>query len=153
MPKYFIYVIYTSVLSLILLAVVPRRDIHRLAIYGIIFGGVIEAVLVLTLDRVITVIKYTNYGPFAVSGFPFFPVIAWTVYTILFLYFLPERKPWNYAFIAVSSAYSTVFANVLVNLGIFELHYHRLIVPLLIYLPWHYFVAWAYTKLTQKQPV
>lgn len=44
MPEHFIYPIYTTILSLLAFALVPRKELRRLAIYGIFFGAVADII-------------------------------------------------------------------------------------------------------------
>jgi len=65
------------------------------------------------------------------------------------LYLLPKKRPWSYLFPAVASGYSIYFSNILQALGILKWNYGNPILPLLIvYIPWHFAVTWAYFKIT-----
>ncbi|MGI6037748.1 MAG: hypothetical protein ACOYD6_05925 [Limnochordia bacterium] len=141
MAQHYVYCVYTGLLALLLLAVVPRRAIRSLAIFGVLCGGVVDATLILLMGS-LQVVEYINYGPFGYGPLPFFPLIAWTV----FFYFLPRRTPWIYIYIIVSAAYCVLFANVLVNLDILRFYRGRLLVPFLIYLPWLSLATWFYLK-------
>lgn len=72
MPKYFIYPIFTVIFAIILIANVPRQEIQRLSIYGIIFGGIID-VLVHSFGYVAGLFAWINYGPFGFIGVHLFP--------------------------------------------------------------------------------
>ncbi|MBO8168277.1 MAG: hypothetical protein H0Z35_03710 [Thermoanaerobacteraceae bacterium] len=147
LPKYFIYIVYTGILALMLIAVIPRQDIKRLAIYGIIFGAVMDGVLIVLVSHILGLGGYLHYGPLGFMGIPLFPLFAWTAYFILYFYFLPEQKPFLYIYTLAAAAYSTLLSNVLENLGIFKWNYGRLLVPFIIYTLWHVAVTWAYGKL------
>lgn len=150
MPLYFIYPIYTGILGLILCAVVPKKDIQRLAVYGLISGGVLDAVVIILFTHILGVGGYINYGPFGFMGMPFFPLLAWTIFFILFFYFIPEKKPWNYIFVLIAALYSVLFSNMLMNLGIFKWNYDRLIIPFLIYISWFSAVTWGFYRVAKK---
>lgn len=148
MPKQFIYPIYTSIIAFITFALVPRKEIRRLAMYGIFFGAVTDVFFIL-LVGIIGMGKYINYKYFGAFGIPLFPPIAWTAYFILYLYILPKNKPWNYLFPAIASGYSVFLSNILQAMGILKWNYGNPLLPLLIiYAPWHYAVTWAYFRLT-----
>ena len=150
MPKYFIYPIYTLVLFLIVLAVVPRKKIQTFSFYAIFFGAIVEIALIFLLTKVIGVGGYKNFGPFGFLGVPFFPPIAWVAFFILFLYFLPKKRPWNYIYIFAAAGYGVLFSNVLKNLGIFSWNMGEIVIPYILYLSWFSFFAWAYYKLTNN---
>jgi len=147
LTTYFVYPIYTIVLLIITYALVPRREIRYLFRYGIIFGAVTDAVLIILVSKILDWGAYINYGPFAFKGFPFFPLIAWTAYFILYLYLLPKTKPWIYIFPISAAFYSLLFSNVLQNLGIFKWNWGTIIVPSILYLFWHIAVTWIYIKI------
>ncbi len=152
MPVYFIYPIYTAVLMLIVLAVVPRRQIKKLALYGIIFGAATD-VLVIVFLKLIGAGGYINIGPFGFMSIPFFPPIAWTAFFILLLHFLPEKNPWNYIYVLVAAGFSTMFSNVLGNLGIFKWNYGGLVVPYITYLSWFSFTTWYFLNDMRDEKV
>lgn len=148
MPKYLIYPIYTSILALITFALIPRKEIRRLAMYGIFFGGIAD-VFFIELLGITGMGEYINYKYFGAFGIPFFPPIAWTAYFIMFLYMLPKNKPWNYLFPIIASGYSVYFSNILQALGILKWNYGNPLLPwIIIYAPWHFGVTWAYFRIT-----
>ncbi|WP_366924056.1 hypothetical protein MFMK1_000997 [Metallumcola ferriviriculae] len=146
LPLYWIYPLYTGILAIALVALVPKSQIRKLAYYAIILGGMADALLILVVTHVVGAGGYLNYLPFGFTVMPFFPPIAWVAYFIMFLHFLPDKQPWIYIYIASSALYSMLFSNVLLNLGIFTWNYGRLIVPLLIYFPWQFTAAWIYQR-------
>lgn len=145
LPLYFIYLGYSVILALIMIVLVPRRDVHKLALLGIIYGAVIDIFWIIFIGLVGGG-GYLNYGPLGFMSLPFIPPIAWTIYFILFLYFSPPKMPWNYLFSVIAAVYSVIFSNVLSNLGIFHWTFSKVFFPLGIYLVWHIFVTWSYTK-------
>jgi len=147
MPEHFIYPIYTSILALIAVTLVPRQELKRLALPGILFGAVAD-IFYIKLIGLIKMGEYINYKYFGAFGIPFFPPVAWTVYFIMFLYLLPREKPWVYIFPAIASCYSIYFSNILQALGIFKWNYGNPILPLiLIYATWHFGVTWVYLRI------
>ncbi|KNZ71173.1 hypothetical protein Tfer_0251 [Thermincola ferriacetica] len=147
MPKHFIYPIYTAIIGLIAITVVPKKDIRRLAYFAILCGGVFDTLIILVVTHLLKIGGYINFGPFGILGIPFFPPIAWTIYFVLYFYTIPQTKPWVYIFPVISAMYSVLFSNVLANLGIFKWNYGQVIVPFLIYLTWHFLNTFAYIRL------
>ncbi|MCF8012166.1 MAG: hypothetical protein K9L17_13145 [Clostridiales bacterium] len=149
MPLYFINPIVAVILFLLVIAVVPRIEIRRLAFYGIIFGAIIDMFNILIFTKVLGIGSYINYGPFEFLDIPFFPLISWVAYFILFFYFLPKERPWDYIYVLSAASLSTMFSNILVNLGVFKWNYGELFVPYMIYLTWFALVTMAYYKLNE----
>ncbi|MHB9095745.1 MAG: hypothetical protein ACYC21_13850 [Eubacteriales bacterium] len=151
MEKYFIYPVYTGILGSIAAIMVPRQHMRRLAALAIVFGGAFDVAAILLLTKLLGVGGYLNFGPFGFIGIPLFPPIAWTIFFLMYFYILPDKKPWVYIFPFISAIFSIIFSNVLLNLGIFEWNYGRLVVPFLIYISWHSSVTWAYLKTTNNK--
>lgn len=149
MPLYFIYLIYSSALALITVIAVPRKFIHRLAVPGIFYGAVIDVFWIVFIGLT-GAGGYQNYGPLGFMTIPFIPPLAWTFYFILFLYFLPAKKPWNYLFALAAAFYSVIFSNVLANLGVFYWSFSKVIIPLGLYMTWFLFTVWSYEKYVGK---
>jgi len=145
-----LYPLYTAGLALIMFAVVPREDIRRLVPYAIVFGGIVDTLLLLILTFWLGVAGYINFGPFGFLGMPFFPLLAWTFFFVIYLYLLPERFPWNVVFTVTAAAFSVIFSNVLQNLGIFVWRTDRLVIPIIVYLIWMSLVTFVYQKFLVK---
>lgn len=47
MPKYWIYPLYAAAFAALLVVAVPRNEIRRLSIYGIIFGAIVDVISVI----------------------------------------------------------------------------------------------------------
>ena len=150
MSAVYTYFIYTGLLAIVVKLIVPMNEIRRLSIYAIVFGAIADAII-LSIIKLIGPNGYINYGPFGFLGFAFFPFLAWTCYYILYFYILPKGKAIRIIYIITAASYSTLFANVLVNLGVFEWHYERAILPFCIYLAWHSLSTWGYLKLNRKR--
>ena len=152
MPLYLLYPIYTAGIFLIMLAVVPRERIRRLVPYALLYGAVGDFAWLLILGY-LGIAGYINYGPFGFLGMPFFPLLAWTFFFIIYLHLLPERYPWNYLFTLSAAAYSLIFSNVLQNLGVFVWRTGRLVAPAVVYLTWMILVTYTYQNLFTRTRV
>lgn len=145
MPKYFIYLIFTSVFALILIATVPKKEIRRLAIYGIIFGGMMD-ILMLIFGNITGLYGWINYGPLGYMGIPILADISWAIYFILYFYFLPAKKPLNYVFACAGIVFSVLYTNLVINLGVFH-SYNRILLPLVSFIGWFSIATWGFYKL------
>jgi hypothetical protein len=85
MPTNAIPFLYASIFGIILVAVVPKKEIHRLFIYGLIFGGLFDIVVV-SLANLLGEFRITKLGVLKLahgiidSIIPFvvwFPVATW----------------------------------------------------------------------------
>lgn len=150
LPIYLIYAVYTTVLGIVAIVLVPKSCFKRLAFYSIFFGGVYDIFWIVLID-LIGAGGYKNYGPFGFLKIPFFPPIAWTIFFIMYLYILPEETPWNYLLAIIGAMYSTLFSNVLQNLGIFKWNYGRVIFPFFLYLVWLTSVTFLYGRYVLKK--
>lgn len=145
-----IYVIYTLALGILAFAVVPRSEIRRLSFWGIIYGAIADFTIIILVTHVLKGGGYKNYYPFGFMGIPFFPLLAWVFYFILYLYFLPQKRPWNIIYTIAAAGYSVIFSNILQNLGIFQWNVGRLFLPFMLYLSWNALVTWSYLKYFKK---
>jgi len=148
-PVYFIYLIYTGALALLMFILVPRKEIYRLALLGLFYGAIIDVFWILFIG-LIGAGGYLNYGPLGFQNIPFMPPVAWTIFFILFLYFAPKKRPWNYLFAVAAAIYSVFFSNVLANLGIFHWTFSKVLFPFGLYLTWTLFVTWSYEKVGKR---
>lgn len=142
---------YTFPLGILALAVIPRSEIRRLVFWGILYGTIIDFCLIIIVTNLLGGGGYQHYYPFGFMGMPFFPLLAWFFYFVLYLYFLPKTKPWKYIYTVTASIYCTIFSNTLQNLGIFQWNVDRLFLPFLLYLAWNSIVTWSYLKYFENK--
>lgn len=145
MPLYFIYFIYTAVFALILIVTVPKEEIRRLSIYGIIFGGLAD-IPVLIFGKLTGLFYWINYGPLGIKGICIFSNLSWAMFFIMYFYFLPKQKPLNYIFIGAGVVFSVLYHNLVIDLGIFY-SYNRYWVPIIAFSGWFIIVTWGFYKI------
>jgi hypothetical protein len=146
-PIKYIPFIYTTIFSIILVNVVPRNEIRRLFIYGLIFGGVFDVVIVETAN-LIGEFRYINYGQFGLFGIHFMAPIAWTVFVIIYFYLLPRKKIYIYLYTSMGVFYSIFFCQMITKLGVLKLAHglESSIIPFVIWFP---IATLGYLKLTK----
>jgi len=144
-PKYLIYPMFTAIFAFVLIATVPKTEIRRLSIYGIIFGGIMD-VIVHIFGHITGLFSWINYGPFAFKGISIFASVAWAIFFILYFYFLPKQKPLNYIFVSAAIGTSVLYYNLMIDLGIFGTP-SRMIVPILGFTLWFGVATWGFYKL------
>ncbi|WP_088227285.1 hypothetical protein [Desulfosporosinus sp. FKB] len=146
MPKYLIYPLYAAVFAVILSVCVPRKDIQRLSIHGIIFGGVFEVILHM-LGKLTGLYGWYAHGPLGYMGIQIFSPVSWGIFFILYFYFLPKYKPLNYIYMATAIIFSILYTNLVISLGVFHC-YDRFFVPLIAFIFWFSVATWGYYKLS-----
>lgn len=140
---------YTIGFAVILVALVPRREIRRLAIYGMIFGGLAD-ILVVSFAHYIGEFRYINYEPFGLFGIHFMAPIAWTVFFMLYFYFLPSGTVYRYIYTVMGMLYSMMFCQTITKLGILSLA-NGLVDSIVPFVPWYLAATWGYSKLTEQE--
>lgn len=145
MPKYLLYPIFTTVFALILIANVSKAEIRRLSIYGILFGGIMDA-LVHFFGYITGLFAWINYGPFGFMGVHIFANVTWSIFFILYFYFLPKLKPLNYLFVFAGVFFSVLYYNLVVNLEILYSQ-SRFLLPLAGFTAWFSISTWGFYKL------
>lgn len=144
MPRYFIPMIYTGIFALIIVAAVPKADIRRLSIYGIIFGACFD-ILVLIVGKFTGVFAYINYGPFGFWNIHFFAPFAWSLFFILYFYFLPKNNIYMVIYVAAAYIFSIFFDHMIVSLGIFERS--NQLATLIAFPIWFSTATWGFNRL------
>lgn len=145
MVQHLIYLINVAVFSLILVIVVPRKDIRRLSIYGIIFGTLMD-IIALLIGKATGLFGFINYGPFGFKGISIFASGAWAIYFILYFYFLPENKLLISIYALTGIIFSVLYTNMVIELGIFST-VSRILLPLIVFSIWFTVATWGYLKL------
>lgn len=75
MQTFLIYPLYTDLLAITAILLVPIQEIRKLLIYGLIFGALIDAILIF----VCFLANYINYGPFGFMDIPFLGIFHWNL--------------------------------------------------------------------------
>lgn len=144
MPIYYFHLIKLLIFLTLLVIVVPRAEIRRLAVYGIIFGSAYD-VIGLTIGHWANLFRWTNFGPFGYNYLPLDSPIAWCAFYIIYFYLLPKQKPLLYVFPLSGIVMSMIYSRVLVNLGMFIEPYF--ILRLANFTFWFCLATWGYLKL------
>lgn len=148
MPIKFIPLIYTIMFTLIMIAVVPRAEIRRLSIYGIVFGAMADGVLVIFANLTGS-FRYINYEEMGLFGIHFFAPISWALFYILYFYFLPKRRVYQYLYTFSGIFYSMMFCQMITKLGVLKLS-HGIIDSIVPFVIWFPVATWGYLKLLKS---
>ncbi len=148
MPAKAIPFLYAAIFGVILVNVVPKKDLHRLFIYGLIFGGILDIIFV-GFANLIGEFQYINYEPFGLMGIHFMAPISWTIYFMIYFYFLPEKKLYRVIYTLAGILYSMVFCQMITKLGVLKLT-HGIVDSTVPFVIWFPLATWGYEWLIQK---
>ena len=98
----------------------PKNEISRLFIYGLIFGGIFDIVFV-GAANLFGEFKYVNYEQFGLMGIHFMAPISWTIFFIIYFYLLPDKKIYIYLYVIIGFFYSVLFCQMITKLGVLKL--------------------------------
>ncbi|UWG95783.1 hypothetical protein LPY66_12755 [Dehalobacter sp. DCM] len=144
-PIKFIPFIYAILFAIIMIAVVPRAEIRRLSIYGILFGAVAD-VIVVVFGVLTGSFSYINYEELGLFGLHFFAPISWALFFIIYFYFLPKLRIYQYIYTFSAVFYSMMFCQMISKLGVLKLTHGIIdsIIPFVIWIP---LATWGFLKI------
>lgn len=140
--------IYSLIFAVILVAVVPKNEIRRLGIYGIIFGAIFDVVFV-SIANLTGSFRYINYEPFGLIGIHFMAPFSWAIFFILYFYFLPNKRSYIYLYTISGIFYSMMFCQMITKLGVLKLS-HGIIDSIIPFVLWFPLATWGYLKISTK---
>ncbi|ACB85738.1 hypothetical protein [Natranaerobius thermophilus] len=146
LEPYHYSMIFTTILALIVILAIPKKSIRDLFIWAVLFGYVIDFLILLGFYFLNLQAGYQNFGPFGFYNISIFHPMAWTFYFIIYLYFLPKERLYRFVAPFIAALHSTFVANILVELNVFLWVYERIFIPYLIYLTWHLLVTYIYDR-------
>jgi MFS family permease len=146
--KSFYYLIIAAILGVAAIALIPKEKYKKLFIYGLLFGGLGDTIIVTLFSKIFPLYQYKNMGAFNILGlFSIGTPITWTFVFAIFLYLLPVRKVFLVPYIITFLGFNVAMGMVMHSLGLFE--YNK---PLYQYLDlidftlWYIIAAWIYIK-------
>jgi hypothetical protein len=146
LPIYFLHLIKLAIFLLALVVLVPRTEIRRLAVYGLIFGSMYD-VIGLTIGHLTNLFRWINFGPFGYGYLPLDSPICWCAFYIMYFYLLPKHKLLVYIFPVSGIVMSMIYSRVLVNL---EMFIEPSFLPRLAnFTLWFSYATWGYFKLNE----
>lgn len=144
MPLFLLHPLYAVTFFIVLMLMVPRKEIQRLSLFGIVLGGGGD-VIVHAFGYSTGLFAWTNYGPFGFIGVHLFSGISWSAFFIVYLYYLPRKKPFVYVYIFASTCASAIYYNLVLDIQIF-MAVDRLILPIAGFVAWFGVATWAFLK-------
>ncbi len=141
------YPVYFVIVFSLTLIFIPKKEYKEYLIYGFINGGLTDMIVVGIFANLLHFMWFKNGGIFLVMGEFFLSPPCWTLTMMLFLYFLPERRPFLYLYILTFTLYSFGYGLMVHNCGLydFKLWFYYGLSPF-IFLAWWSFGAWFFKK-------
>lgn len=145
-PIPYLHLVKLAAFLLALIVIVPKAEIRRLAVYGIIFGSAYD-VIGLAIGHLTNLFGWINFAPFGYGYLPIDSPISWCAFFITYFYLLPKQKPLIYVFPISGIIMGMVFSRVVVNLGMFT--EANFILRLANFTLWFTYATWGYLKLSK----
>jgi hypothetical protein len=149
MNKVLFFPVFLFVALILTLIYIPRRRYKKYLIYAVITGGLGNMILTVIINHVFGVAHYTQIGIINIFGYNFLEPFAWTFVQMLFLYFLPVRKWFLYAYVLGFVGISVGFGYMIKNLGIIIENkpiFSQFIGPF-VFLAWWSGTVWFFRKI------
>ena len=140
--------LYLLVFFLPTLIFIPRKEYKMYLLYGLIFGGMIDALTILVIGNLWGQFRYIA-GPLTALNIPIIAPLVFTFVWMLFLYFLPRRKSFLILYILGWTGFSTLIGPVLQNLGFFQINgglTKAITIHVVTFLAWFTFSAWYFLR-------
>src|SRR5690554_852935 len=140
-----VFFIKAIIFGLAAAIIIPKKLYKKYFIYGLIFGGLVDFVLVLMIGVIAGGVQYKNMGVFSVFDITsFWTPISWMLVQMIFLYLLPRKKLYFYPYVLSYGIFGYCVGLVLENFGLFKYRgVFRYLYPLVI-IGWFYSVARLY---------
>lgn len=141
------YPVYLAIAFGFSLIYIPKKVYKEYLIYGLLIGGLGDILLVSLFSNLLHLMWFKNAGIFEVLGHHFLSPPSWTFSMMLFLYFLPRRRPFLYLYILTFTMYSFGYGLIVRNCGLYDFRplFYYLGVPF-SFLVWWSFAAWIFMK-------
>lgn len=147
MAKSLFYPIYLTIAFVFSLIYIPKKDYKEYLTYGILLGGLGDIIVVAVYQNLLHVMWFKNAGIFNVLGQNFLSPPSWTFTVMLFLHFLPFRRPFIYLYVLTFACFSVGYGLMVRNAGLFDFRpWFYPIVSYFIFLGWWTFITWVFLK-------
>lgn len=147
MATTYLYPVYLFLVFILTLIFIPQSRYKQYFIYGVLLGGLGDVLLVFIFQNLLHIMWFKNAGIFNVLGQNALSPLCWTFTVMLFLRFLPFRRPFLYLYCVAFAFASTGYGYLVHNADLFD--YRPWLYPyvsMLIFLGWWSFTAWVFMK-------
>jgi hypothetical protein len=124
---------------------IPRRSLRPLFPYGVVLGGLGEAVYVVLFHFATEIVSFQDVAVWQSGGHRFLSGAAWILIIMIYLYFWPQTSRYlSYAYYFAWAVLATGFSQVVSSIEVFRHVDWFYPLPMLIsYLLWFALAAWA----------
>lgn len=144
--KSMIYPIFAVLVGIASIILIPKEKYKKYFIYGALFGGLGDALVVGLMSKVLHLFNYKNMGYFNVFNmFSVWTPITWAFMFSIFLYLLPVRKAFLIPYILAFVALAVGVGMTMTNFGLFA--YTKPVyqyIDIAVFLSWFVITAWTF---------
>jgi hypothetical protein len=141
------YLLVALAFGVATLASIPKPLYKKFFIYGLLFGGAFNVLIILVFSGVFHLFAYLHIKPFGIWDlFSFWTPITWIFTIMIYLYFLPVRRIFLYPYMAGFIIFGYMMGQVLKDLGLFKFYGSYMYFEPLTFIVWFTIAAWAYIK-------
>ncbi|MGC7873478.1 hypothetical protein ACPUYX_18415 [Desulfosporosinus sp. SYSU MS00001] len=143
----FFYPCYIVAAFIVVLLTIPQRDLKHYFIYGFLFGGLGDIVVVGLFQNILHIIWFKNAGVYNALGENLLSPLSWILTVMIFLRFLPLRKVFQYAYLIGFAAFSVGYGYLVHNAGLFDFQsWYYPFFSYMTFLFWWSTITWAFIK-------
>ena len=146
--KSYYYIIIAALIGGAALVLIPKDRYKKYLLYGLLFGGLGDTIIVTLFSKIFPLFQYKNMGVFNVLGlFSIWTPITWTFVFAIYFYLLPVRKVFLVPYVLTFIGFNVAMGMVMSALGLFEYHkpYYQYL-DLIDFFAWFIIAAWIYIK-------
>ncbi len=141
------YLLIALVFGVATLLLIPKSQYKKFFIYGLLFGGAFNVLIILILSGIFKLFQYRYLGFAGIWGlFSFFTPVTWMFVFMIYLYLLPVRKIFLYPYIASFIVFGFIFGQPLEGVGMFKFYKNYQYFQPITFIIWFSAAAWAYIK-------
>lgn len=146
--KSFYYLILAGITGAAALILIPKEKYKKYFIYGLLFGGVGDTIMVTIMSKWLHLFNYKSMGVLNILNlYSLWTPITWTFVFAVFFYLLPVRKVFLVPYLLAFIGFSTIMGTAMSNLGLFEYTkpFYQYI-DLVGFILWEVIAAWVFIK-------
>lgn len=129
---------------------IPQNVYKKYVIWGFLFGGIGDLIIVALFGPVLNLIKYENMGVFNIlDTISFWTPIAWMFTFMLFFYFLPIHRYFLLIYIIGFSIFGFMVGLVLQNIGLFKYEGIYIYFAPFVFIAWFSFSSFIFFRYNQ----
>jgi len=146
LDKSYIYLVFVVVAAVAFFIIVPKEQYKRFLLYGLVFGGILDVISIVTLT-LMNQIRFYDMGAFGVFGMiPALVPATWMFAFGVFFYLMPRRLAFLILYLFAFTALSYTVGLVMQAYGLFEYIGAQRYLAIPIFFVWYSLSAWVYSR-------